>query len=214
MRRATEYRLRRTRAEHTDALAMTIVKTGPIPPPPDNGPHVLTVVDDGVAPHGLSLPLSPWTQYTWVAEVRADSDVPGEVSSEWSEASAPASAMAAAEMPEPVSELYAKSKMGPLFAPLSRATVALRWNHRSPLVAGKSPDRPYRFEIYRQLPGEHAQLLTTVVVARGRTRPDAFELEDHEPPRPGARYSIVLVDPIGRRSSAVSTVLDAAGVKT
>lgn len=202
MRPATEYRLRRSRVDSAEPLLMPIAAVGPIPPPPADPatPYVVEVEDRGGLYGGIALPLVPWTTYTWRAEVRAGAEPGGGPAGQWSEPSGPVSMMAVADPPVAVTELRARPLPG-------GAGNEITWRHPDALLGGERGT--YRFEVYRQPPGLPGRLLATLnVPAAGRDPDAAARHHDAEPAVPeGTRYTVILIDPIGRQSPAATAVV-------
>ena len=214
--KAREYRLHRSILDGADLMSMPIAQTGIFPPAAggeaaSDGPQTLVIEDAG----GLSVPpsavpLKLWSTYFWRVVVRGEPE-PGsaaggrEVTAPWSPASVAVSAtLIPPAPPVPIENAGAV---------LSGAGVRLEWQHADPLEGGRLGN--YRFDIYRQLPRDRltylASLSADALAADGGRRPDrtgSFRFTDASGTG-GARYRIVVIDPMERTSpqSVTDTVI-------
>lgn len=200
---AREYRLHRSMVDGADLMAMPIAKTGIFPVPEDSsdGPQILTLEDTGglISPANAT-PLQLWSTYHWRVVVRGGPE-PGSaasgqvVTAPWSPASVAVSASLIP--PEPPSAITNASvvKRG--------STAILQWQHPDPLVGGRLGS--YRFDIYRQLPGERLTFFQSLSADAapaegGRDRTGQFSLQDTSGPPSNTRYRILVIDPLERTS--------------
>ena len=174
---------------------MPVVATGEVPAPAPGADQAFEYVDEGpwegIAP---AMRLRPWVTYHYGVELQGPPE-PGATGSdaavrgEWSALSAVASVqLIPPGPPEPVTDLTV-TDVGTAYR--------IRFRHPERLSGGAAG--PYRVEIYRQPEGGRESLLATL---QGDAAGEAgwFEYEDGAPERTGARYRVLVIDPIGRRS--------------
>jgi hypothetical protein len=83
--------------------------------------------------------------------------------------------------------------------------VALTWQHADELRGGSGGH--YMLELYRRVPGEDEQLLTSIAAdatpaqgGRAANRTGNFSYTDSTSPI-GSAYRVVVIDPLGRTSA-------------
>lgn len=203
--RAREYRLHRSILDGAELLSMPIAQTGLFPSDgaeATDTPQTVVIEDTG----GLTMPpdsapLKLWSTYFWRVVVRGEPESGSaaagqEVTAPWSLPSVAVSAsVIPPDPPLPVTNASAT---------VIGAGVRLEWQHPEPLVGGRLGN--YRFDLYRQLPGERLAYLTSLSAdaaeadgGRRANRTGRFRLTDTSGPS-GTRYRIVVVDPLERLS--------------
>lgn len=200
---AVRWRLRRSFAESADALRMPVVAQGVIPSmaPDADGPNVFEIVDAGA--ELLPEPgLRPWTRTAWRVEVQTGSPPGSTLPGEWSEASGAVGSLRMPDPPAAPADVAVDSLSG------DRAT--LRWTHPDALRKGAMGG--YRFDVYRQMPGERPARIGTVladdpsaVTGAGASR--TFRFAEPTDSASGARWQIVTLDPAGRMGPPSDAVI-------
>lgn len=182
------WRLRRSSVPVGDPLRMNIVATGVIPPGS-------AVVDGTAFTIADPTPLARWRVYRWAVEVQAGrppgAPTTGPVpAGEWSPASAPVSlAVIPAALPAaPASVVAAPAGTG----------VQLTITHLDADNLIGTAVGSYRFEVVRAAASYRPSKLVLAVV---RGAGNAFIATDPAPV-PHARWSVRVIDPIGRASPA------------
>lgn len=181
-------RLRRSRVTGADALSMPVVATAT----PATWPAVLS--DRGGAPWDASLRFSPWSTYTWRAEVQGQPEPGSTLPGAWSQPSAPVSWRV---VPPP-----------PLPATAGTATpdgsgVVVRFGHPEPLDGG--PAGTYVLDVYRRVPPGSTSSVASGSLgshpAAALRQPDgSYEIRDTIAPPAGTVYLVEVADPLDRRS--------------
>ncbi len=198
---ALRYRLRRTRGRTDIASGLPAVATGDLPPPATPGQaQTVTLVDAG---------LLPWQRYGWRVEVQG-ADLPGSgvtgvplLRGAWSRASEPVSTQAIpSDPPPPVAQLE-----------LHANQTRLRFAYSADAIDGGASGR-FRFvvmlrrgagvlreaaAVYADAPAAKGGLNVQTGLADVLLPPDAAAGD-------GVVYSVVVVDPLGRRSLSNPTV--------
>ena len=198
---AARFRLRRTRGRSDTVSALPVVATGTLLPPVAAGQaQILTIVDVGLA---------PWQRYAWRVEVQG-ADMPGSgvgavprLQGAWSRPSEAVSAQAIPpDPPPPVDQLE-----------LVVDKALLRFAYPANAIDGGPSGRYRFFALMRTGPGalrEVASAYADAPVSEGgvdvQTGFAELPLPPEAAPVQGAVYSVVVVDPIGRRSTSNLTV--------
>jgi hypothetical protein len=202
-RALARWQLRRRRSTGGPAVFMPIVAAGDIgPAPADGAPAPIVVVDP------LDVPTDSVDRWVYVAQVQgADEDTPVDGQprpTPWSPPSREAAVVLLLPSGPPAIATATAQR-----SPVDPASVEIRVEHDGRL-ASDLPE-PYRIEAYRVEPGGQPPTLAAQLPANaaavdgGRTADGtgAFVLTDTS----GATatdYVVVVVDPIGRRSPALS----------
>lgn len=195
---ASEYRIRRSVQGALDVNAMPVIAGGPIESTAD-GRGRAVYLDQGPATAGGAL-LQPWLRYVWRAEVRGLSEPGAGPGADWSQPSAPVAHMFVPPEPPPPPELLGLSAVPGVEA-------ELRFTHPDPLRGAVG--QGYALEVYRQLPGQRASLLRTIdagspATEGGRDAAGEFHVIDADDPPLATAYSVIVRDPLGRRSRATA----------
>lgn len=198
---AQRYRLRRTRGRPDTVAALPIVASGSLPAPPAPGQAQSLTVDDAG--------LVPWQRYSWLVEVQG-ADLPGTgvagvplMQGAWSRPSEPVSAQAV-----PPSPPAAVTQLA-----LQANQTRLRFAYPASAADGGVSGR-YRFVLLQRRGAEALREVATVFadgpVAQGGVDPQTGLAEIVLPLEEEAAavvvYSVVVVDPLGRRSEGNPTV--------
>lgn len=187
------WRLRRASVPIADPMRMNLVAQGNVASP---------VVDRESTSFDITVPdpLKPWRKYGFAVEVQAD-DPPGAptvgdaLPGEWSEASAPAllAAIPADAPTAPTSIEIANSG--------SDLKVTLHHPTADSLVG--TALGPHSFETWRIEPGKNRPEKLDLLFRRGTG--DVWEATDPGNAPVGSYVTVSIVDPVGRRSPAVTS---------
>ncbi len=209
---AVEFRLRRSKAQSHNALAMPIVTTGMVPalwltPPPPGEPNTemqtLVVADRGTSEVEPSGTLALWHTYSWCAEVRGAPEPGGGPDGEWSLPSpAVALTIVPPDPPDAATNLsITRAGMG----------VVVQMEHPDPLNSGSLGE--YHIDLYARPPGGDerfvASLSADAPVASGGRNPDRtgqFTFNVAGPVAPGTTFRAIVSDPMGRLSMPSASV--------
>ncbi len=194
---AAEFRIRRAINGAFDINAMPVIATGQLQATPE-GRREATLVDSGASPFGGAL--QPWVRYQWRAEVRGADEVGGGPGADWSEPSAPVGHMFVPPHPPAPPEIVSLTH--------TETDTTLRITH--PDTLGGALARGYSIEIYRQRPGERAEMASAIPAAAstgGGGGGSEFVFVDGEENRPPqTAYRALVKDPLGRSSVATQPV--------
>jgi len=191
--RASEYRIRRSRASSTPT-DMPIAQTGSLNPPA-SGKHVERFEDAGLLENLGDFSLQPYTTYTWVAQVRAAALSGSTKRPGWSVASPPVSSVyIPATQPVAVNNLVIQR--------LSPTLILLRFEHPDELIGGAMGS--YVIDVFGNK-GVLATISAEATATEGgrmldRTGPFTLQIDDVER---GEQLRVVVVDPVGRSSPPV-----------
>lgn len=219
------WRLRRSSFETGNIAKMPVVTQGPMGQlQPGSGTQEGVFRDDGPVEIAAHARLHPWRRYTWVAEVRgapeSGSIATGKpVLGRWSRASDPVSVvMVPHDAPESIDATYIEvdgSQDGTRWS-----NLMLRFAYRDDLR--ENPLGTFTLRVSRRLAEGFAdEVIHTLPVANYRVEPQdtdpagysvfrvpCFTAENRgETVDSGVVYSLELVDPMGRISTATSVVL-------
>ena len=209
--KAAGWRLRRSSLGATERLRMPVVSIGAMgEPDPKDGRQRGEYVDEGPVQISQTATLQPWVRYHWIAEAQGDF-APGSLAAgrpvpgEWSQPSDPVSLMLVPPRPpEPPATLAAAgtSVGGGQFV-----GVTLTFTHLRSLSGGAM--RPYRARIIRRVPGAPMETLAEVDVPLPLTALSGMRPGDaSDVVASGTLYRLVLIDPLGRESSATDATLE------
>ena len=208
---AAAWRVRRSSLGATDILRMPVVGTGSMGPVGDDGKQHGTCHDAGPVLISTSATLRPWVTYTWVAETQGDF-APGSVAAgrpvpgAWSGPSDPVSVMLVPpRSPEPV-ETPAAS--GTPVGGGEHTGVTVSFTHPRVLSGGMAGT--YRVRVARRAPGGSLVLLAEVALDGGSGPYSVSGMragDASDQVASGTVYRLVLIDPLGRESTAAETTL-------
>lgn len=182
-------RVRRSRVQAADPLAMPVVKTVT----PDEWPAVID--DDGAAGWDPTAKLDPWWTFTWVVEVQGGPEPGSTVPGLWSRPSPPASLRLLPPAPTGVTPIAVAPGAG---------VVDVSFSHSDPLDG--QPVGEYRFALYRVAPGTPpvaSPVGAEVEASTARQADGTYLLQDTGAQPAGRSYVVDVVDPLGRRGPRV-----------
>jgi hypothetical protein len=182
-------RVRRSRVQSADPLAMPVVKTVT----PTKWPAVI----DDAGPTGWdpAARLDPWWTFTWVVEVQGAPEPGSSVPGLWSQPSPPAALRLLPPEPAGVTPIAVTPGVG---------VVDVSFSHADPLDG--QPVGEYRLALYRILPGTPpmaSPVEPEVEASTARRADGTYTLHDPSTPPAGTRYVVEVVDPLGRRGPSV-----------
>ncbi len=210
MTEAVQWRLRRSLVGARDLQRMPVVALGAMGAPDAKGRQSALYVDEGPVQISPTAKLKPWLRYYWVAEAQG-APAPGSVAAgravpgAWGSPSDPVSVMLVPPLaPAAVTALAASGSAG---AGGGFVGVQLSFTHPHGLAGGALG--PYKLRVMRRDPGAPLRLLGTVDLEGDGpysvSGMDAAHAADEVPA--GSVFRVVVIDPIGRESTATETVL-------
>jgi hypothetical protein len=182
-------RVRRSRVQSADPLAMPVVKTVT----PTQWPAVIS--DDGPTSWDPGGVLDPWWTYTWVVEVQGAPEPGSAVPGLWSQPSPPASLRLLPEVPAGVTPIAVTPAPG---------SVTVSFSHPDRLDG--QPVGEYRLALYRVIPGSPpvaSPVRPDVDASTARQADGTYSCIDSPVPPAGTSYVVEVVDPLGRRGPRV-----------
>ncbi len=182
-------RIRRSRVQSADPLAMPVAKTVT----PTQWPALID--DDGPTSWDPAAQLDPWWTFTWVVEVQGAPEPGSTVPGLWSQPSPPASLRLLP--PEPTG-------VTPIAVIPGAGVVDVSFSHSDPLDG--QPLGEYRFALYRVVPGippEASPVGAEVEASMARLADETYALQDAAGQPAGTMYVVEVVDPLGRRGPRV-----------
>jgi hypothetical protein len=182
-------RIRRSRVQSADPLAMPVVKTVT----PTQWPAVIN--DNGPTGWDPAAQLDPWWTFTWVVEVQGAPEPGSSVPGLWSQPSPPASLRLLPDAPNVVTPISVTAG-GP------GAVVSFSY---SDSLDGQ-PVGEYRFAFYRVVPGTPpvaTPVGSEVEASSARLADGTYLLRDTSAQPAGTAYVVEVVDPLGRRGPRV-----------
>lgn len=210
MTEAVQWRLRRSLVGTRDVQRMPIVALGAMGAPDDKGRQSALYADEGPVLISPAAKLKPWLHYFWVAEAQG-APAPGSVAAgrpvpgAWGSPSDPVSVMLVPPLPPAaVTSLAASGSPG---TSGGQVNVQLSFTHPHGLAGGELG--PYRLRVMRRDPGLPLRLLATIDLEGSAPYSVSGVDPDNtgEEVPAGSVYRVVVIDPIGRESSAAETVL-------
>jgi hypothetical protein len=182
-------RVRRSRMQSADPLAMPVVKTVT----PTQWPAHID--DAGPTTWDSAARLDPWWTITWVVEVQGAPEPGSTVPGLWSQPSPPASLQLLPPAPAGVTPGSVTSGAG---------VVDVSFRHTDPLNG--QPVGEYRFALYRVAPGTPpaaSPVGSEVEAPSARLADGTYSIQDPSAAPAGTTYVVEVVDPVGRRGPRV-----------
>lgn len=204
------WRLRRSSLSAQDPLRMPLVTAGDLPSADGGSRQQAEVTDDGPVAIAPDARLKPWVQYDWVVEVQGQ-HLPGSkeagapVKGLWSRPSDPATVILVP--PEPPAkpeevELITTAADGAGYE------VSVQFAHPETLSGGTMGS--YVARLFRKTPGGRTEALPEQGLSgNGPFTVPAVAAADGDDGAPyGTRYTLMVVDPLGRAGPAEEITLE------
>jgi len=175
---------------------MPVIATGAVTAPAAGADQAFTFVDQGPWPDvAPTMKLKPWFAYYYGVEVQAPAEPGSTVQGDWSPLSPVAVAQMVPSDPPAAAINLAVTDIG--------GASRIRFRHPENLMGGVTGQ--YQVQIYRQ-PATGREALLATLSGEAHDNAGWFQYDDATPERAGARYRVLVIDPIGRRGAPTAPV--------